>query len=474
MSKEAAKAFYTQQIGDPDAGYITPADAQAAIDVIYDDMAAGFPAVDIGTVTAGSPADVTMTGNASDGFLLDFTIPPVAPGSITLPDLNDDVSGRLNPKYPFTGLHVVPSDLCTSRSAYAGPTQTVAGRVFQAPADMVVTGMAMACGAAAGAGITVAQFALYHVGEAVSAGAYGMSFTLLARTANDTTLFGAIDTAYQRSWDTAGGYPSAVALRKGQWYCAAHVLAFTTTEPQLIGAPGPRLQVQQQPILGGTASGLSWLAAPYPYLNGGSWTYGYGQGMLPWRRLVVDPTSTATARTAALLGDSFFASFAGWFGWGNAQSGSKLVPVLNAGVGGQRLDQIAARISTQVAPKQPEVVVLHGGTNDVSAGETAATIQSRFAAIFDALDALGVQDIVACTVPTQTGFSAGQKTVVSTVNTWLKGLSRTNLTVADTQLALTTGDGVTADAAKLVDAVHPNSTGQQAMADVLDDVLAAL
>jgi lysophospholipase L1-like esterase len=375
----------------------------------------------------------------------------------------------------FSGLHIVPPELCNTRTVYAGD-DIVAVRVFQAPDDIVVTGMQMASGAAGGVGVTLAQFALYHVGASASASHNGMSLTLLARSANDTTLFASTDTAYTKSWSTTGGYPSAVRLRRGQWYAAGHVLAWDTTEPQLIGLGAPRLQVQQVPIMGFHAAGMgTFIGEPWPYFSGSSISYGTGAGMLPWRRLVVDPASSiAAAHTTVLLGDSFFASYAGWFAWGNAQSGSKLIPVMNAGVGGERLDQILDRVATHVAPYAPDAVVVHGGTNDVSAGASAATIQSRFTAIFDALDALGVDDIIACTVPSQTGFSAGQKTVVSTVNTWLTGLSRTNLTVADTQMALTTGDGVTSDAAKLVDAVHPNITGQQAMADVLDDVLAAV
>ena len=41
-------------------------------------------------------------------------------------------------------------------------------------------------------------------------------------------------------------------------------------------------------------------------------------------------------------------------------------------------------------------------------------------------------------------------------------------------MAMSTGDGVTPDGAKSADGIHPNATGRQAMADVLDGALAAL
>lgn len=40
MSRDTAKAFYNKQAGDPATGYVSPSDAQSAIDVIYDDMSA--------------------------------------------------------------------------------------------------------------------------------------------------------------------------------------------------------------------------------------------------------------------------------------------------------------------------------------------------------------------------------------------------------------------------------------------------
>lgn len=55
MSRDSAKAHYSKQPGDPDEGYITASDAQAAIDDIYDDMSAPAVIAD-GSVTSGKIA----------------------------------------------------------------------------------------------------------------------------------------------------------------------------------------------------------------------------------------------------------------------------------------------------------------------------------------------------------------------------------------------------------------------------------
>ena len=58
MSKEAAKAFYTKQLGDPDSGYITPQDAMDSLDVVYADAVEAVQA-ELGTDPSGSAATVS-------------------------------------------------------------------------------------------------------------------------------------------------------------------------------------------------------------------------------------------------------------------------------------------------------------------------------------------------------------------------------------------------------------------------------
>jgi hypothetical protein len=57
--------------------------------------------------------------------------------------------------------------------------------------------------------------------------------TLVARTANDTTLFTATNTTYTRSFDTAGGYPASYTLMAGTRY-GIGVLSVGTTLPSYV------------------------------------------------------------------------------------------------------------------------------------------------------------------------------------------------------------------------------------------------
>lgn len=76
------------------------------------------------------------------------------------------------------------------------------------------------------AGLTLARMGLYT--------ASGDDVTLVAQTANDTSLWTAQSTQYTRTFDTAGGYPASYNLVKGQRY-ALGIIAVGTTMPQLYG-----------------------------------------------------------------------------------------------------------------------------------------------------------------------------------------------------------------------------------------------
>jgi lysophospholipase L1-like esterase len=198
----------------------------------------------------------------------------------------------------------------------------------------------------------------------------------------------------------------------------------------------------------------------------------------PWSRLIKGGT-TNRAKTAVLFGDSFFAPAGNgapaWFGRGNGQGGSRLHPIMVNGVSGETLAQINSRWATDVLAYDPEWCILHGGTNDIfSGGETADTVIGRYETAITNAQAAGIKLLI-LTPPSQTAASASQKTTLSTVRNYLLSLSETGVTVCDTGLSLSTGDGVTADATKLADTVHPNATtGRQALADAIAPAIAAI
>lgn len=63
----------------------------------------------------------------------------------------------------------------------------------------------------------------------------GTTFTLVARTASDTTIFNANNTKYTRALDTTGGYPATYTMTAGTEYWVSLIQVGTTPATLLIG-----------------------------------------------------------------------------------------------------------------------------------------------------------------------------------------------------------------------------------------------
>ena len=122
--------------------------------------------------------------------------------------------------------------------------------------------MTTAAGAVS-AGLTLARMGLYTYPTD------GGTATLVARTASDTGLFAATNTAYTRSFDTTGGYPATYTLQAGTRYGVAY-LCVGTTQPQLVGRSVATAVGSLSPRLSGASStGQSDLLASFtPATNG--------------------------------------------------------------------------------------------------------------------------------------------------------------------------------------------------------------
>lgn len=104
--------------------------------------------------------------------------------------------------------------------AVAGQTSGQAVVTYFTPTQNLTVTQITFVGGSASSGLTLARFGLYS------------ETTLLARTANDTTIFNTANTNYTRSFDTAGGYPSSVNLVAGTRY-AVGVIQVGTTPGQI-------------------------------------------------------------------------------------------------------------------------------------------------------------------------------------------------------------------------------------------------
>lgn len=123
-----------------------------------------------------------------------------------------------------TAIDVIPRNI--QNTAVALTSGSMILTFFTPLATRTITQITASTGSTAGAGLTLARLGLYTFDETTA--------TLVAATANDTTLFTAANTNYTRSLSTGGGLPSSYTLTAGSRYGFA-VLATGTTMPSLIG-----------------------------------------------------------------------------------------------------------------------------------------------------------------------------------------------------------------------------------------------
>jgi len=105
-------------------------------------------------------------------------------------------------------------------------TGTIKVTFFTPLVTTSITQITFVSGNTAASGLTLGRFGLYTWDETTA--------TLVARTASDTTLFAAINTAYSRSLDSTGGYPTSYTLTAGVRYGIA-MLVVGTTMPTIVG-----------------------------------------------------------------------------------------------------------------------------------------------------------------------------------------------------------------------------------------------
>ncbi|GAA2388230.1 GDSL-type esterase/lipase family protein [Dactylosporangium salmoneum] len=140
---------------------------------------------------------------------------------------------------------------------------------------------------------------------------------------------------------------------------------------------------------------------------------------------------------------------------GSQQSGA-LPDTDNEGHSGWRIDQIAANIDGWLATYQPDVVLLHIGTNDMNQNYQVDTAPQRLAALVDRIlaDRPTASVLVAKIVPAlDAGIQARINTFNAAIPSALAGRARTRV-VDLTGLA----------AADLNDTLHPNDAGYAKMA----------
>jgi len=93
--------------------------------------------------------------------------------------------------------------------------------------DFTVSNLTFVSFSTPSSGLTLCRFGIYTRS--------GTTFTLVARTASDTTLFNTANTKYTRALDTAGGYPATYSMTAGSEYFISFI-AVGTTMPTTLAA----------------------------------------------------------------------------------------------------------------------------------------------------------------------------------------------------------------------------------------------
>ena len=424
----------------------------------------------LAAATDDTPAALTVPASSLVGRAASGNIAALAPDAARL---------AIQSPWWLKAFDPIPAQLCSA--AITLQKDATVFVPFTATTDMVVTGVTMVSQAVTTGSPTSVRFGLYHLGSTpfvtvASPTNPPVTAWLLARTASDTAIFSVADTTYSRSFDSTGGYATSVRLVQGERYAVAYQI-LGGTMGTIPGPPAYRYTLPKGALTGCLMSAVSQNPPPDGFYGalGGNVLPGSYNGAF-YSQLVVNPASTQSRpKRTAVIGDSIPA-YSGWLGWGNAQGGAKVYYAYTDSIGGANIPTVISTYIAAVSAIRPEVVIFHAGVNDIGVeAPTTATMQARYTAAFDALLAIpGVTTVIVCTPPPSTSITGGKITTLSEVRAWLLALNRTGVIVADTGMAMSTGDGTTSDAARRVDGVHPNAAGMQAMGDALDGVLAAL
>lgn len=149
--------------------------------------------------------------------------------------------------------------------------------------------------------------------------------------------------------------------------------------------------------------------------------------------------------------------------------------VINAGVSGERSDQILARITTEIVPAGVDVCVINSCFwNDVGQGYTTSFTQANIAAMCALLLANNILPVLCTPSPDAiTGGTSARKLYMSTMAAWVRWYGRQNgYPVVDYLSGLIdTATGAMSSTYNLDNSVHPTPAGFKVMGTALATVL---
>lgn len=175
------------------------------------------------------------------------------------------------------------------------------------------------------------------------------------------------------------------------------------------------------------------------------------------------------------MGDSISTpTYNSWWTQATTTAERTVSALTEAAVGGERTDQVLARVPGVLEGYNPTWVSVLAGSNDVAQDIAVATITANLTAIYDLVTADGA-GLIIYTLPPRADGSGTQGQALRDVNAWLRANHTTwpDALFVDWSDALSENDNEADPVdAYFDDLVHPNATGRTVMADVLAPVLA--
>ena len=194
-----------------------------------------FPITNSGTTTAaviGIPASTTSVVGAvqlEDSVSSTSVTKAATPNSVrTAYVLGSGFLANYQTKVGQSSSTIDVPDRYNVLHSYNGYSGYITFSFFTPLETMTISQITMGNSSIPAASCTAARMGLYTFD--------GTTATLVARTANDTTLFNSLYTSYTRSFSTTGGYPASYTLTAGTRYAFAYIVV-AATMPTIYNAP---------------------------------------------------------------------------------------------------------------------------------------------------------------------------------------------------------------------------------------------
>jgi len=171
----------------------------------------------------------------------------------------------------------------------------------------------------------------------------------------------------------------------------------------------------------------------------------------------------------------------GWFSLANAKLRSWFNVLNYAARGGRKTAEMLSSLSTEVLDYEPSWCAVLGGINDLTAGETVASVTANLQSIYEALAARNINVIAMTILPLESGhssYSTALQEKIMEVNAWIKKQCFDNSYLfVDSFSAVVDPLSATAQPVSGMlksDHIHPGEKGALAIANKLADTLSPL